>query len=172
MVCALAFVARAVAAMAIPAAPEVDAADYHMLAQSLAADRGYVDDAGKPFGFQPPGYPVFVAAVYRVAGGAHPKAVYLAQAVLGAGSVALIALLAAHFFGPSLGLAAGAVAAFYPMLIYASRALMSENLYVFILLATLWAAVPLVEKRGGAGRAAAVGALLGLGTLVDRKSVV
>src|SRR4051794_8344594 len=47
-----------------------DARDYELHAQSIAVGEGYSRHVayGRPTAFRPPGYPYFLAGVYRVAG--------------------------------------------------------------------------------------------------------
>src|SRR4051794_14680607 len=50
-----------------------DARDYELHAQSIAVGEGYSRHVayGRPTAFRPPGYPYFLAGVYRLAGAEH-----------------------------------------------------------------------------------------------------
>jgi hypothetical protein len=66
---------------------------------------------------EPPGYPYFLAAVFRTAG-ASPTAIALVQVALDTVTCALVALLARRWFGDAAGVVAGAIAAAYRPLVY------------------------------------------------------
>jgi hypothetical protein len=126
--------------------PEHDARDYDRLACALVTGDGYPrastrtgegDDCRRsampshPTAFRPPGYPLFLAAVYSVArplGVDRWVAGRLAQAVLGTAIVVLIGAIAARLWGRRTGLIAMALAAVYPPLILFGGALMTEPL--------------------------------------------
>ncbi len=143
-----------------------DAADYDRLARDLVEGRGYVTPSGRPTAWRPPGYPGFVAAVYAVAG-EHPEAVRVAQAVLGAATAGLVYLLASWFLGPGPALLAGTLATVDLAPLFAISRLLSETLFTFFLLLSVWLVVQALESSGRAARAWAFGAgiVLGLGAL-------
>jgi len=171
-----------------------DMFQYDMLARSIVAGTGYrwygqedldlirryidmevppdYDPRGILTSFRPPLYPAFLALVYAVAGTGARRffAARLVQAVTGAGLVPLTGLLARRlgFTERAVRWAAAAVA-FYPLLIIYPLALATENLYIPLLLLSLWA----VLRAGEQGRLrdhALAGLLLGLGALT--RSVV
>ena len=111
---------------------------------------------------RPPLYPLFLAAVYRVAGDARSP-VACAQALMGA-TVSLFALgIARRLSGPRAGTVAGLLVACYPGLIVYTGLIMSENLFIFLFTGALWL---LARDRAPApGTYAAAGALLGLACL-------
>ena len=129
----------------------LDTVEYHALAQSLASGEGfaYRADYAPPYeveALRTPGYPAFVAAVYAVAG-ARPGWVLLLQILLDAATCALLALA----FRPALGARGAGVAALvyalHPASSLFSVILLSESLFVFLLVAAfamLWG--------GGEGR--------------------
>lgn len=160
----LAFLVRLYAATAYATEPSADAADYHRLAEGLARGAGYVGETGAPTAWRPPGYPAFLAAVYA-AFGPSVRAATLVQAALGALTVLLLAAFARMVAGRREGLVAGLVAAVYPGFFWLPRLLLSENLALLLLLAALCAAAALA-LRWRPWWALALGALLGLGTLV------
>ncbi|PYS84890.1 MAG: hypothetical protein DMF67_03175 [Acidobacteria bacterium] len=163
----LAFALRAYAVVCYPAVPVTDAAHYHQLATDLARGRGFIyTDTGVPTAFRPIGYPAFLAGIYAVFG-PDPRAAYWFQVVLGGITVLLVALLGRLIFGRREALLSGLLAAIYPGFIWLSRVLLSENLALPLLLATLCAAALLLRaERRRFLWAAALGVLLGLGVLV------
>ncbi len=163
-----------------------DMFQYDMLARSIVSGNGYrwyaqedlariqqylrmepppgYDPRGIPTSFRPPLYPAFLALVYLIAGTGPRRflAARLVQAVLGAGMVPLTAILGRRLGLPRrAALWAAAAAAVYPLLIIYPLALATENLYIPLLLLSLWA----VLRAGEEGRprdAAMAGLLLGL----------
>lgn len=162
----LALLVRIVVALAEAPATRGDAADYDRLARSLVEGRGYVTPSGRPTAWRPPLYAGFVAAVYEVAGESH-VAVRAAQAVLGAAAAGLVYLLAAWFLGPGPALLAGAYAAVDLAPLFSVARLLSETLFTFLLLLSVWLLVHTLESRGRTSRAwgFAAGVALGLGAL-------
>ena len=124
-----------------------DARDYDYYARSLARGEGYGLSFGIPTAFRPPGYTFLLAGVYDVAGVARagvaervPPA-RIVQAFIGTLAVALIGLIAAQLWGRRAALAALALGAVYLPLILIGGALMSEPLFVVLMLGSLAAAI-------------------------------
>ncbi|HEX3559043.1 MAG TPA: glycosyltransferase family 39 protein [Pyrinomonadaceae bacterium] len=160
----LALLMRCWAVTFYPAEQVNDAADYHRLAADLARGLGYVNAAGAPTAWRPPGYPAFLAVVYSIFG-ASIRAATLTQALLGSLTVLLLAIFGALVLGRREALIAAALAAIYPGLFWLPRVLLSENLSLFLTLAALCAAAMLLrtERLFWAG---VCGVLLGLCALV------
>lgn len=120
-----------------------DELEYLTLARNLAAGQGFTYDAPASIeagGIAPqqfgraPGYPVFLALVSTLApldpaATATPDAVKVAQAILGAASVVVIATLAARIAGPGAGAVAAIITAVHPPLVWISAYVLSEALY-------------------------------------------
>lgn len=152
-----------------------DAADYDRIGRSLAEGHGfppsYVTAGGGPSAMRPPAYPLYLGAVYG-ATGQRAFAARISQAVLGTVTVLLIGLLAALLFGEAAGLAALAVAAVYPELILMDSAILSETLYVPLMLGAVVAAL---RHRADPGRrrwALLAGLLAGLSILTRQNGAV
>ena len=127
-----------------------DARDYDHHAVSIAAGDGYAllgPGPTRETAFRPPGFPYFLAGVYRLGGRAwllsedRVVAGRIANAVVGTAIVALLGLLCAQLFGRRVALVAMALAAVYVPLILAGGALMSEPLFAALMLGALVAAV-------------------------------
>ena len=128
-----------------------DEADYDMLARNVALGHGYVywDHASSnvPVTFRPPGYPYFISLVYRFFHGLGPyyyepyqPAVFtmrVVQAILGALVPILTYFVALQIFTRRVAVVAGIIMALYTTFIFFSAALMTENLYIPVLLLTL-----------------------------------
>jgi 4-amino-4-deoxy-L-arabinose transferase-like glycosyltransferase len=111
--------------------------------------------------FHPPLYPYFIGA-FAVLGGL--TAVKLAQAVVSALLVPAVGRLGAAVFGPEAGLAAAAIAAFYPELVWFSAHFWVETVFTVLL---WWGFERLVaaDERASLRVAVAAGALFGLAIL-------
>ncbi|HWH96009.1 MAG TPA: glycosyltransferase family 39 protein [Baekduia sp.] len=157
-----------------------DARDYELHAQSLAVGEGYSRHVayGRPTAFRPPGYPYFLAGVYKLAGverAPAPRRIHtarIAQAYVGTAVVALIGVLAALLWGRLPGLIATALAAIYVPLILVGGAVMSEPLFDVAMLAALVAAVWHRRSSHRYRYAVLTGVLAGLAILTRANALV
>ena len=147
-----------------PAVPSGDAPDYHRLATGLVEGRGYVNAAGTPTAWRPPGYPVFLAGIYKIVGNSVLRAT-IVQAILGGLTVLVLMALGTMILGWRRALIAGAIAAVYPAFIWLPRLLMSENLSLFLLLLSL-VAVTLYLRTSQVAWMIVFGVLCALNSLV------
>jgi 4-amino-4-deoxy-L-arabinose transferase-like glycosyltransferase len=154
----------------------LDPKDFSATAASIAEGHGYPPSgrapAGGPSAFRPPGYPVFLAAVYAIAGHEAPSIGRLAGAFLGTLSVALIGLIALRLWGKRVGMLALGIAALAPPLVILSTALVSEALFVPVVLAAVATAL---EARRGQRRyrwAIVTGVLVGIASLTRTNGLV
>jgi len=103
--------------------------EYDWHAKNLLAGRGMIDFRGRPTAQRTPGYPLMLAGVYAVFGHSY-LAARLMQCVLGAASCLLLYLLVRRWFSSRAATLAAGILAFYPMHIWLSSVLLSENLTV------------------------------------------
>jgi len=136
LILAVAFLIRCWAVHYHAAPPSSDAAEYNLLAQSIASGHGFSEN-GHATSYRPPLYPAFIACVYKVTGTTDWKLAEYANVFLGVVTVWLIFVLARQRFGDRVALAAAAIAAVFPSFIWISRILLSENLVLPLILATL-----------------------------------
>lgn len=119
-----------------------DAAQYHQLAENIAAGRGYsLIFPGlvlHPTAFRPPLYPLLLAGTYKVLG-SHVMVGRALNLAIGLVVVVLVFLLAERLGGRIAGLVGGTVAAVYPPLIANDVALLTEPLSLALLLGMLLA---------------------------------
>ncbi len=157
---ALALLVRVVVVLATPQfAPATDASDYDRIAVSLAQTGGFpisgLTGRGGPTAFRPPMFPLALAGVYKLVGAGDEKARWEAgrmlEALLGAASVALICLIALRLWGPGVALLSGLIAAIYPPLVLVGSSLMSESLFIPLVLAAVLSGL-VARERGGAWR--------------------
>lgn len=150
-----------------------DQLSYDTLAQQLLAGKGY-SFSSEWYPFTPANtptahwsfiYPVYLAAVYGVAG-YHPLAARILQAIfVGVSTCILVFWLTNRLFGSIVGLIAAAMAAVYPYFVYYSASLMTESLFMVCALASLEASYRLAE-RPTLGKAILLGLVLGLAILL------
>jgi hypothetical protein len=171
---ALALVVRLGFIVATPGLrPFADAADYDRVAVSLAAHGDYppseIAPGGGPSALRPPTYPYLLAGAYWVTSTTHSTARYTVGRVLSALvstlGVGLLGIVAVLVWGPVAALASMGLAAVYPPLATIGDALLSEPLFLTLVLATT-ACVLLARRSARHIRwAALAGVLLGLAVL-------
>jgi 4-amino-4-deoxy-L-arabinose transferase-like glycosyltransferase len=111
----------------------------------------------EPSAYRPPVYPYFLAGIDTLTGcdpertpasiSVWPR---IAGALLGSAAVALVAWLAARWWGRRAGFAAGALAAIFGPAIVAGSQLLSEQLFTTIMLVGIVAVVQARDTRGRA----------------------
>jgi 4-amino-4-deoxy-L-arabinose transferase-like glycosyltransferase len=144
-----------------------DSFDYHRHANAIVASAAYPESetapGAGPTAFRPPGYPLFLAAVFALPGPDVTMA-RLAQALLGVVTVALIGFVSLRLWGSRVALVAVAMATVFPPLIFLGAALLSEPLFLPLELGALAAALQhRVSPRPG--WLVAAGVLCGLAAL-------
>lgn len=164
-----------------------DEREYLTLSANLAAGRGLTLDlpgtVPSPgidrFG-RPPVYPAFLSVLVsgnqRMVAGQLPASVptnvKIAQSLIGAATIALIALIASRAAGPRAGSVAAWLASLHPPLSWVSAYALTESLFAFLALGCVAVLSPLVDRRAGPARgsneawvALRAGALSGIGCL-------
>jgi len=118
-----------------------DALTYDQLALNLA-QYGVYSESADPHALAPaaergPGYPAFIALVYRVLGH-QPQAAILLQIILSALTAGIVCIIGYSLGGRVAGLASGLLLAIdLPSIIYANL-LLTETLSALIILITVW----------------------------------
>jgi hypothetical protein len=155
---------------------------YMILADNVAAGEGYSygpePDQGTT-AYYPPGYPLALGAtvwVLRLLPGTvsvFDVAVW-ANVVLSVATIALVFVLGRRLAGERVGLAAAAIWALWPNLIFHTGVVLTETLFLFLLVLTLVVALPdaASARSPGPARLVAVGVLFGLTLLVRPVSAV
>ncbi len=141
-----------------------DEADYHTIATQLVSGNGFAGADGTPTARRPPGYPVLLAALYSLFG-IDPVAGRVLQVILGVAVVALTAAVARRLFDARVALLAASLAALNPFLTFISGYLLTENLYLVLVLAALCVAPDPRRFMERPARAMGSAALLALATL-------
>ncbi len=118
---------------------------------------------------RPPGYPFFLAAIYRVTDGSY-LAVRVVQNAIGLASVALAFFLARRVFGRRAALIAAVLMATYWVFIFYDGELHSPNMNIFLLLALMYASARWLDS-GSKGWALAIGSVSGVFALFRPESL-
>lgn len=132
-----------------PAGLVSDADFYHGHALALLNGNGYTNADGSLAVLWMPGWPAFLAALYSVFGPL-VRAAQLANALLGAGTAALVYLLGVRLFDRRTALVAGALYAVWPGVVFYVAVLFSETLFT----AMFTSAILLTVIAAQTGRAA------------------
>jgi 4-amino-4-deoxy-L-arabinose transferase-like glycosyltransferase len=149
-----------------------DAESYVLLGRHLAANQGYVFEAGRvPTSWRAPGYPVFLGLLFWLSSGSLLVA-RLAQAGLSTASAALAWRLARRQLGEREALWTGTLVGLYPELAGFSGMLWSESLFLVLFLAALLLILNAIMDVRGRVWALAAGLVLGLAILTRSTSVV
>ena len=152
-----------------------DSLEYHQTAAHLAAGQGFYTDVlqsptatmtGKFYSVRAPGYVFFIAAIYRLAG-ENDQAVAVVQALLDCLSGIFLFLIARYYLPPRSALIA--YLGQQLLLVYVPM-LMSEALFIFLFLFSLW--ILLGPRREKWGWTAVAGVLWGLMVLTRPEKVI
>ena len=155
--------------------PTADGDFYHRVATRIAQGLGYTwawpDGAVTFAAHYPVGYPALIGAAYALFG-AHPVVAMLVNGLIGC-----IAVLAAHGLAAPrasrLGAAlAASLVALHPALTFYTPALMTEGIVAALLLIAGWLGVLAAQREGAWRWLLALGAVLGLTTLVRPQVLV
>jgi 4-amino-4-deoxy-L-arabinose transferase-like glycosyltransferase len=165
-----------------PSGPDLhDPLLYLILGNQLAEGHGYTypTAGGGVTAYYPPGYPLLLGAaiwlVRLVAADASAFDVALwTNVVLSVALVGLFFALGRRLGSTPVGLVAAAVAALWPNLVFHSGVVLTETLFLAVLVAMFLVALatPDVARRPGWRRVTTVGVLFGLSVLVRPVSLV
>ncbi len=121
-----------------------DEQQYWLMATSLAKGGGLCDE----FGFRAtrmPLYPGVLSVFTQI-----PSGIIVAKIghwLIGAGAAVLVAVLGRRLFSPAVGVVAGLLVACDPFLVFFSSLLLTETLFIFVLLALYLIVNPLVSGK-------------------------
>ena len=138
-----------------------DAFFYHSVAAMVADGKGFATIDGRPFGQWPPSYPFLLSIAYRFFG-TEPLIGEFLNVLIGTASVALLYAIADRSLGRVEAKFCAIAMAIMPAQIFFTGVLMSEPLFVLILLTMLWV---LATREPTVKTAAIVGVILGVAML-------
>jgi hypothetical protein len=156
---------------------------YLILGDNLAHGNGYSYGPGIDQGttaYYPPGYPLLLGAVTWLVRLVLPGAVDIfpvaiaLNVVLSVATIPLVFVLGRRLVGRRVGLAAAAVWALWPNLVFHAGIVLTETLFLFLFVLMLIVALgdPGAARSPGRARVVTVGVLLGLCILVRPVSIV
>jgi 4-amino-4-deoxy-L-arabinose transferase-like glycosyltransferase len=155
--------------------PGFDPPAYDLHAVSIARTGVFPEMHKQPSALYPPGYPYFLGGLYAATTTKAPgrwTAARIAQALLGTLAVALVGLIAWRLWDRRRALTTMGIAAVFPPLILVGETLITESLFVPLVLAALAA---VVEHRRSIRRyrwALLAGLLVGLAALTRSNAVL
>ena len=135
-----------------------DSFRYHQIGVGLAEGRGYSS------AFTAPLYPLFLSGIYRIFGDSY-LSVRIIQSLVGTASVFLIYLLGKNIFSIKVGLIASFISAFCPFFIFFTGLLLTETLFMFLLLSLIYLLQKMLAMKRF-GYAVAAGLVAGLCVLI------
>ena len=117
-----------------------NSAEYTQIAENIVENRAVIEKDSytgewRPYTFRMPGYHLFVAAIYALAG-INDTAHYIVVIcqILFASIIAVIAAyMGTKLFSPSIGALAGLLSAFDPWLSYHSLNILNDSMFAFTL---------------------------------------
>ena len=165
LICLLAFLIRLAYVLTLqPRSFWFDGEHYTRLATGLLEHGSYLNVRGRPSAYWPPGYPLFLAAIYKLFG-VNIVAVRVVQSLLGAGTVAVVHRIAQRVLDRSGARLAALATALYPLFIYSAGADMPVTLQVTLIAGGVLLTLVTVE-RSSAWAALGAGLLGAWATLV------
>ena len=143
---------------------------YDLFGRSLAAGKGYLNMWGAPTAQWPPGYPLVLAALYKVFGHSIALAKLL-NVALGTATCLLAYLIGKRVFSGAVGLTAAFALAVFPSQVFWPTLLLSETLATFLvaLIAYIVLVDPWLALLEDGNR---LGALIGFTSLVRGETVL
>jgi 4-amino-4-deoxy-L-arabinose transferase-like glycosyltransferase len=159
LICLLAFLIRLAYVLTLQTKTSLfDGEHYSRLATGLLEHGTYLNDRGRPSAYWPPGYPLFMAAVYALFG-VNIVAVRVVQCLVGAATVALVHRIARRVLDRSGAWLAALATALYPLFIYSAGADMPVTLQIALIAGGVLLTLVAVERNSA--RAALGAGLLG-----------
>lgn len=115
-----------------------DELDYDRYAFNIFTGNGYrLEPDGPPSSIRPPLYPLFLSTIYWIFGRSY-TVVRIIQCIIGGLSCILIYYVGSRIFGERNGKISAFIATFYPPFIYFCPLLVTESLFIFLLLLSVF----------------------------------
>ena len=158
--------------MSVDSVPVSDFAYYVGKATSLAAGQGYAN-GGVPTAFWPPGYPIFLAGVFKLFGSSLAVA-KATNIVLWTATTVLVYLLGLKLEGRATAAVAAFIVALFPEFILFANLTSSENLFIPLVLGATLVFSPKAKMSGPPSwkRSLLAGLLLGFAVIVRTTAVL
>ncbi len=134
-----------------------DAGRYDLLGRSLAQAAGYINPNGTTTLFWPPGYPLILAAVYKLFGAGHAvlqptpgdsvRAALILNALFSAATVWLVYAIGRRAFGVRAAIIGALLYALLPSAIFYANVTLSETAFTFVLMLGVWLIIESAMRR-------------------------
>ena len=115
----------------------VDEIDYMALGQSIATGHGYVNPEGDATAFRPPGYPLVLAALYKIGVDQVPE-IRFVHVIVSVLTIFLLSLLSLKIGGPVAAVVSTLVAAGYPYFVFSTGTLFAFTWFSLTLVAAVY----------------------------------
>ncbi|MGE5473694.1 MAG: ArnT family glycosyltransferase [Ignavibacteriales bacterium] len=127
-----------------------DAKNYDIMTKQILEKGvyGYLSD--KPNSKVTPGYPMFLALIYKIFGytnGSPFTVIRIIQAILGTASIFLIFLIGSYTVNRRVGILSALFYAFYPPYIQSVSFILTEVIYTFLFLLYFWIQLKALETK-------------------------
>jgi 4-amino-4-deoxy-L-arabinose transferase-like glycosyltransferase len=136
-----------------------DEFEYYRMVENFLAGRGLIAGEGIK-GFRPPLYPLFLGFLYFLK--FNLTAIRIVQCIISAFTVCFIYLAGKNLFSLRIGLWSGLIASVYPFFIFYNGFLLTETLFVFLTVITVYFFVTVSNKTLSSAK---TGIFLGLSGL-------
>ncbi len=147
--------------------PFSDGQNYNIMVRQLLDKKVYGYRSESPNAYVTPGFPMFLALVYKLHG-YYPEspvtAVRIYQALMLTAAVGLVYLIGRKSGSRFTAAAAALVAAVYPPLIWSASAFLTESLFTFLFLAYIYSII-LALERNSLALSGVSGAFFGIAVL-------
>jgi 4-amino-4-deoxy-L-arabinose transferase-like glycosyltransferase len=120
-----------------------DEFEYYRMVENFLAGRGLIAGEGIK-GFRPPLYPLFLSFLYFLK--FNLTAIRIVQCIISAFTVCFIYLAGKNLFSLRIGLWSGLIASVYPFFIFYNGFLLTETLFVFLTVITVYSFVTVSNK--------------------------
>ncbi len=153
-----------------------DAGHYEFLGRSLAAGAGFANLNGAATTFWPPGYPLFLAAIYKLYpgdlfGGPDVMVALLLNALLGTATILLVYGIGRRAFDERVAILGMMLTACFPSLIFLTSVTLSETLFTFLALLGVWLVIE-AEYRPNRLLLVPAGIVVGLAALTRGQALL
>ena len=135
-----------------------DVDQYETIAMNVLERGSYSVEGDQPTASREPGYPLLIAAVYKLCGGRRPWAMLALNCAMSLATGWLVLLLGERLLGESGGFAALCVWMLYPQAVYYCGYFFRETFTTLLLTGVVCASTRWADERAG-GRAALAGGL-------------
>jgi len=127
-----------------------DEFEYYRIAQNFLSGNGFMAGEGMK-GFRPPLYPLFLSIFYLLR--FNLFGIRIVQCIISAITVIFVYLTGKKLFSERIGLWSGIIASVYPFFIFYNGFLLTETLFIFLTVITIYSLLILSERTSSSVKA-------------------